>query len=81
MGSKQMVSSAQQRSCTSAVTGQKVSCQRQCDAFGASAIFHGLVTDGLFLVSISKKCSEEIPFRERREVTAKAKRALRAIEK
>jgi hypothetical protein len=35
MGTKQLISSARQCTCTLAVGGQKVPCQAQCDSFGA----------------------------------------------
>jgi hypothetical protein len=43
MDMKQLVSSARQRTSTSVVGVQKVSCQTKRDGFGASAILLGLV--------------------------------------
>jgi hypothetical protein len=46
--------------------GNKLLCQAQCDGFGASAKFSGLVTARLFLVSVTKTFSERTMIRERR---------------
>jgi hypothetical protein len=48
MGTKQLLSSAQQRTCSSVVGDQTVHFQAPCDDFEASAIFLGLVTARLF---------------------------------
>jgi hypothetical protein len=46
---------------------------------GASAVFPGLVTAKLSLVSITKKCSERTVIRSAQEVAAKASRALTKV--
>jgi hypothetical protein len=53
LGTKQLVSPVQLPS-TSVVGVQKVPSRAQCDGFGASAIFPGLVTTGIFLFPLLK---------------------------
>jgi hypothetical protein len=64
LGKKQLVSSAWERTCTSVVGGQKGISQAQCDDFGPSTIFPGLITTWHFPVSATKKCSERTTIRE-----------------
>jgi hypothetical protein len=58
MGMKELVSSAQQRTCTSVVVGQKVICQAQHDGFETSAIFPCPAYSRLFPASANKEFSE-----------------------
>jgi hypothetical protein len=65
MGKAQLVSSERQRTCTSIVGGEKVPRRAQCEGYGASAIFSGLVTTQFLLLSVIKSCSERAMIRER----------------
>jgi hypothetical protein len=56
---KQLVSSARQCMFTSGVGGQNVPCQAQCDIYGASAIFLGLVSVQLCPVTVIKKMPQK----------------------
>jgi hypothetical protein len=58
MGTKQLVSSTWQPTCTLLVGHQEVPGRAQCEVFGAFAILPLLVTPQLFLVSATKKCSK-----------------------
>jgi hypothetical protein len=72
MGTKQLVSSARQRTCSSVVGGQEVHVR-------ASAIFPGLVTSRLFLISMTTKFLKGQQFESAEEVTAKATRELTEV--
>jgi hypothetical protein len=58
-GTKQLVSSARQCTCTSVIGGQKVPSQAQCNSFGAFAMFLRLVTTWhLHVFVTTKNCSQ-----------------------
>jgi hypothetical protein len=55
MGTKHLIPSAPQRTCTLVYGVQKVPCEAQCDGFGASTVFLGLFTIRLYHVSHLKR--------------------------
>jgi hypothetical protein len=76
MGTKQLDLSTRHRVCISVVNVQNVPCQGQCDRFGASATFRGLVTAMLFLFPGLNSVLNGEWFAIAEKVTAKTTRAL-----
>jgi hypothetical protein len=63
LGTKELVSSALQRTCTLVVCGLKSHCQAQCDGFRASVIFLRLVAIRHSPVSATEECSKRTRIR------------------